>query len=186
MENMGQPCFGTSVEAAKGKLEIEPGPNLVAAVFIYLIGYEAFTTSGVPDLLSRSMLSQQSLPCESQPCGARFDVSHRSWPSLDRQAPMDVGHSAATGRGCFAGLLRILTGSSPKSEPSWLLWSFCDEVLGGGASLGSLYAYLDLTEVAVAGDGDGHCSGLCEALLLLRPTCRAIAAAAKVRSMVLC
>ncbi|CAE7269688.1 unnamed protein product [Symbiodinium natans] len=44
-----------------------------------------------------------------------------------------------------------------------LLKSFCDEVLGGGASLGSLYAYLNLSE----------------ALLVLRPTCRALALASK-------
>ncbi|CAE7931212.1 unnamed protein product, partial [Symbiodinium necroappetens] len=44
-----------------------------------------------------------------------------------------------------------------------LLKSFCDEVLGGGASLGSLYAYLNLSE----------------ALLVLRPTCRALASASK-------
>lgn len=67
-------------------------------------------------------------------------------------------------RGCFAGLFGLLGGSSLQSSGgSWLLRSFCDEVLGGGASLGSLYAYLDLTE----------------ALLMLRPACRAIAAAAK-------
>lgn len=70
---------------------------------------------------------------------------------------------------CFSGIFELLRGSSHVPPPSSgessgsLLRSFCDEVLGGGASLGSLYAYLDLTQ----------------ALLMLRPTCRAIAAAAK-------
>ncbi|CAJ1447428.1 unnamed protein product [Effrenium voratum] len=51
---------------------------------------------------------------------------------------------------------------APRSGGS-LLKSFCDEVLGGGTSLASLYGYLDLTQ----------------ALLMLRPTCQAAAAAAK-------
>eukprot|EP00435_Cladocopium_sp_Y103_P050578 s435_g15.t1 len=94
--------------------------------------------------------------------GLESDVSHRSWP-FESQAAMDAAYQLLP-RGCFAGLFGLLGGSSSQSSgSSWLLRSFCDEVFGGGASLGSLYAYLDLTE----------------ALLMLRPACRAIAAAAK-------
>jgi len=75
---------------------------------------------------------------------------------------MDLG-SLLPRSGCFSGIFSLLRHASPQSSGSSLLRSFCDEVLGGGASLGSLYAYLDLTE----------------ALLMLRPACRALAAAAK-------
>eukprot|EP00931_Biecheleriopsis_adriatica_P008655 TRINITY_DN109804_c0_g1_i1.p1 TRINITY_DN109804_c0_g1~~TRINITY_DN109804_c0_g1_i1.p1 ORF type:complete len:507 (-),score=109.27 TRINITY_DN109804_c0_g1_i1:107-1627(-) len=51
----------------------------------------------------------------------------------------------------------------PSSSSTSLLSTFCDEAVGGGASLASLYSYLSL----------------CEALLLLRPCSRAVAAAAK-------
>ena len=71
---------------------------------------------------------------------------------------------------------------APRSGGS-LLKSFCDEVLGGGTSLASLYGYLDLTQAGARKPEAPRQSGDAprQALLMLRPTCQAAAAAAKAR-----